>query len=95
MLKHYVEFLYPGIYIASTNFTEIPERDVSKVEIPDNCFLFRFFDRIVSVIDGIPSPDRKNISNWYYKGEEMTLEQIKARFRNDDKYMIAIYCIEK
>ena len=35
MLKHYVEYLYPGIIVSETSVSEIAERDVSKVEISD------------------------------------------------------------
>ena len=95
MLKHYVEYLSPGIFISETSVSEISERDVKKVEIPDNCFGFRFFDRTVTVIDGeMLTGDRKNISNWYYKGEKMTLDQVKETFGNDSKYKNLIWNME-
>ena len=78
MLKHYVEFLYPGLFVSEASVEEIAERDVKKVELPDNCFGFCFFDRTVTVIDGQTlTGDRKNVSGWYYQGEKMTLEQVK------------------
>ena len=42
MLKHYVEFLYPGLFVSEASVEEIAERDVKKVELPDNCFGFCF-----------------------------------------------------
>lgn len=95
MLKHYVEYLYPGIFVSETSVSEISERDVSKVEISDNCFGFRFFDRTVTVVDGEPLfGDRKNVSGWHYQGEKMTIEQVKATFGNDSKYNILISNME-
>lgn len=95
MLKHYVEYLHPGIIVSETSVSEISERDVSKVEISDNCFGFRFFDRTVTVVDGeMLTGDRKNISGWHYCGEKMTLDQVKATFGNDSKYSILISNME-
>ncbi len=95
MLKHYVEYLYPGIIVSETSVSEIAERDVSKVEISDHCFGFRFFDRTVTVVDGENlTGDRKNISGWYYQGEKMTIEQVKATFGSDSKYDILISNME-
>lgn len=95
MLKHYVEYLHPGIFVSETSVREISERDVSKVEISDNCFGFRFFDRTATIIDGeMLTGDRKNISGWYYYGEKMTLEQVKSTFGNDSKYRILISRME-
>ena len=95
MLKHYVEYLYPGIIVSETSVSEIPERDVSKVNISDRCFGFRFFDRTVTVVDGeLLTGDRKNVSGWHYQGEKMTLEQVKATNGNDGKYDILISNME-
>lgn len=95
MLKHYVEYLHPGIIVSETSVREISERDVSKVEISDNCFGFRFFDRTVTFVDGeMFTGKRKNISGWHYRGKKMTLNQVKATFGNDSKYSILISNME-
>jgi len=95
MLKHYVEYLYPGIIVSETSVNEIPERDVSKVDIPANCFGFRFFDRTVTVMDGETlTGDMKNVSGWHYQGEKMTLEQVKATYGNDGEHNILISNME-
>lgn len=95
MLKHYVEYLYPGIIVSETSVSEIPERDVKKVELPDGSFGFRFFDRTVTVVDGETlTGDRKNVSGWHYQGEKMTIEQVKATFGNDGKHRILISNME-
>ena len=85
MLKHYVEYLYPSIFVSETSVSEISERDVAKIELSDNCFGFRFFDRTVTFVDGeILTGERKNVSGWHYQGEKMTLEQVKATYGNDE-----------
>ncbi len=95
MLKHYVEYLYPDIIVSETSVSEIPERDVKKIELSDDCFGFRFFDRTVIVVDGETlTGDRKNVSSWYYQGEKMTLEQVKAAYGNDGKHDILISNME-
>ena len=94
-LKHYIEYLYPGIFLSNSSVSEIPERDVSKVSIPDDCCGFRFFDRTETVLDGeILIGHRKNISGWYYKGEKMTIEQVKATYGYDHNYSILISNME-
>lgn len=91
MLKHYVEYLYPGILVSETSVKEVAERDVKAVDLSDGCFGFRFFDRTVTVIDGETlTGDRKNVSGWYYQGEKMTLEQVKATYGSDHNYRILI-----
>lgn len=95
MLKHYVEYLYPGIIVSKTSVNEIPERDVNKVDIPANCFGFRFFDRMVTVVDGETlTSDKNNVSGWHYQGEKMTLEQAKATYGNDGEHNILISNME-
>ena len=95
MLKHYVEYLYPGILFSETSVKEVAERDVKAVDISDGCFGFRFFDRTVTVIDGETlTGDRKNVSGWYYQGEKMTLEQVKATHGSDHNYRMLISNME-
>lgn len=92
MLKHYVEY---RILFSETSVKEVSERDVKAVNMPDGCFGFRFFDRTVTVIDGETlKGDRKNVSGWYYQGEKMTLEQVKATYGSDHDYRILIAIME-
>ena len=84
MLKHFVERLYPGIICSETTVCEIPERDVKAVQLAGDCFGFRFFDKTVTVVDGETlTGSRKNVSGWYYQGEKMTIDQVKATFGHD------------
>lgn len=89
--KHYVEFLFPGLVFSDTCVKEVSERDVNKVSKlmrpSTNCFGFRFFDKTVTVVDGETlTGEKKNISGWYYWGEKMTLEQVKATYGSDNNY---------
>lgn len=94
MLKHYVEFLTPGLIVSNSSVEEIAERDPNKVELSDGCFGFRFFDRTEVVVDGETlTGSRKNVSGWYYKGEKMTLDQVKA-VNNIGEYNILISNME-
>lgn len=36
MLKHYVEYLYPGILVSKTSVKEVAERDVKAVNVSDD-----------------------------------------------------------
>ena len=95
MLKHYVEYLHPGIIFSESSVEEIAERDVKAVNMPDSCFGFRFFDRTVTDIDGETlAGGRKNVSGWYLQGEKMTLEQVKAIYGSDHNYRILISNME-
>lgn len=92
MLKHYVEY---RLNCEEKITVEIATRNVEKIEIPDNCLGFRFFDRSVTVINGETlTGDKKNLSGWYYLGEEMTLEQVKETYGDDKNYKILIFNME-
>jgi len=92
MLKHYVEYRM----ISEERITvEVAGRNIEKIKIPDNCLGFRYFDRSVTVIAGETlTGDKKNLSGWYYLGEEMTLNQVKDEYGDDDDYKIFILNME-
>jgi hypothetical protein len=80
MLKHYVEFLYPGILFSDTSEDEVETRDIHKLEIPEYSFGFRFFDREQTILDGeVLTGKSKNYSNWYYYGKVMTIDDVKEQ----------------
>lgn len=88
MLKHYVEYLFTGLFLCETSVKEVKKQDVKAVDIPNPfCVAFRFFDRNVIVIDGETlQGERKNQTGWYYYGQKMTLEQVKANYGNDHSH---------
>jgi len=91
MLKHYVEFLYPGILFAETECREVKSRDHRRLrKIPENCYGFRFFDRTETKVDGEKLyGDRKNYSGTYFiDAYTYSLQDIKDQFP-DQKILIS------
>jgi len=87
MIKHYVEYLFPNIFVSEHSVEEVAERKVKAVNMPNGCFGFRFFDREVTSTNGETiAGDRENVSGWYYQGEKMTLEQVRATYGMDGNY---------
>jgi hypothetical protein len=83
MLKHYVEFLFPGIIVDESQCREVKSRDYRRLrKIPDGCYGFRFFDRTETRIDGEKLyGDNKNYSEVYYiDAYQYTLQDIKDQF---------------
>lgn len=76
-MKHYVEYLFTG----RMSRKKIADRDVDKIEIPDDCVGFKFFDIPETIAEGEPL-DRHmtNESGWYYRGEAMSFIDIKAAY---------------
>lgn len=79
MVKHYIEFIYPGVFFSESNIKEINKRNPKSVEIPNAAFGFRFMDREEMELKSgeILKGDFKNISGWYYEGKKMTLKDVK------------------
>lgn len=78
MLKHYVEFLHPGIMVSETSVKEVGERDPVMIALPPRTFGFRFFDREEITVSGETlRGEQKNFSGWYYEGESYDLERLK------------------
>jgi len=78
MVKQYVEFLYPGALVSETEVKEVKDRDPSRLEVPEGCFGYRFFDRQEAVVDGetlVGQP--RNYSGMTYFGQAMTLAEVK------------------
>ena len=81
MLKHYVEFSFPGVLFNEYQTKEVKERDPKLIKLPKGAFAFRFFDRTEVEIEGetlVGNP--KNYSPLTYYGREYTLEEIKEKF---------------
>lgn len=81
MLKHFVEFSYPGIFFSEYSHEEIAERKPELVTVPKEAFAYRFFDQVQTVVDGEPlTGERKNYSRYTYFGKVYTLEEVKKEF---------------
>ena len=84
MLRHYVEIFYPGSLFQRSEVKEIEERNPALVDVPDDAFGYRFFDRTEVMSDGkVATGEKENISGMTYFGTAYTLEEIKAKFPQD------------
>ena len=69
MLKHFVEFWYPGMIFSDSSSREIESRDIESIEVPDNAYAFSLFDKEMIVQAGETLwGEPKNKSTTYYCG---------------------------
>lgn len=81
MLKHYVEFVSPGLLISNMHSELVISRDSALITLPRNKYGFRFYDKEEVIQNGealVGKP--KNYSGWFYEGEAFTLEQVEREF---------------
>lgn len=82
----YVEFLCPGALMSETSCEEVSRRDAAAVEVPENAFAFRFFDRMEAAVDAdgkerMMRSERFNYSPTYYPGgKAYTLAKLELHF---------------
>ncbi len=87
-IKHYVEFLYPGILVSEKSEREIKSRDVG-IRLAKGAFAHRIFDRPYTKMEGeILYGKDKNYSPWTYYGKEQTLVDVKAENNPKNKTLI-------
>jgi hypothetical protein len=93
MLKHYVTFFYPGAFVAEIDLQEVKDRDPSKVNVPDSCYAFQFFDRN-EIVDGdeVLKGEPKNYSGNYYFGKVLTLAEVKQKFPEERTLIANMEC---
>lgn len=88
MLKHYVEFVYPGIMVSETSEKEIKSRD-QKIVLPKGAFGYHFFDREEVTKDGeVLVGKDKNHSGFFYEGRKMSLADVE-REEPDQRILIS------
>ena len=81
MLKHYVQYLFPGILFDEYIEEEIADRNAALVSVPNSAFGYRFFDKTEIVFCGEKLVgESKNFSPTTYFGTVYTLEEIKRQF---------------
>jgi hypothetical protein len=88
MLKHYVEFYYPGSFFPETEIREIASRK-TKVAAPENCYGYRLFDR-EEVMQGKErlAGNAKNFSGMTFFGQTMTVADV-AKLAGDHSILIS------
>jgi hypothetical protein len=88
--KTYIEFLYPGSFVAESSTKEVKTREVSKVKVPKSAFGFKFFDILSVVVDADSrkvqlTSERINMSPMhYYGGKLYTLAEVEREFPQND-----------
>ena len=89
--KHYVEYLHAAIPFFKTSVEEVSERVVENVVLGGDKLGFRFFDKTVAYTEEEPlygAP--RNLSGWYYKGERLSLQDVKDIYGSECIVMDAI-----
>lgn len=81
MLKHYVEFMYPGLIFTETSAREIPDREHIG-PIDERAFAYRFFDRTEEERDGETLRGKRQIDsvNHFLGGDVFTAEEAERQF---------------
>ena len=92
-MQTFVEFLVLGVQ--SQHIRVCPERDESKVNPPENCYGFRFFDQDTHTVNGrVFSGERQNVSTYYY-GQRFSLDEAKAFHSKENILELLISYMEK
>lgn len=84
MIKHYVEFAYPGLFVSETESRKVKSRTTPS-NIPKDSFAYRFYcvEEKQSGERTLRS-DRFNISGWHYVGGEvLTPEEVAKKYPNE------------
>jgi hypothetical protein len=87
----FLQFQYPGYIVAELgNAKKVANREIGKITVPRGATGFRFFDVIEAMVDGESlRSEKKNVSGWFYIGEEFTVEQVEA-LNTDGSYDILL-----
>lgn len=88
MLKHYVEFYYPGSFLPETDVKEIKNRE-TKITLPKGSYGYQFFDIEEVVEKGeLLKGQPKNHSGMYYKGKLYSYKEAQKEFA-DKKILLS------
>lgn len=79
MLKHYVEFFYPGSFFPETRVREIQDRTSPATNVPEGAYGWRVFSQETITMGGETLTGKpKDYGPMVYFGEIMTLEDVRA-----------------
>jgi hypothetical protein len=79
MLKHYVRFFYPGVFVSESAEKPIESRE-SPIVLPDRAYAYQLLDREEIDQDGkLLRGSWENIGPTVYLGEVLTLDEVKRR----------------
>lgn len=92
MLKHYVTFLFPGSFYPEESTKEISSRE-EKIDAPENCFAYEFWDRNEIEQDGeILRGKAINKSGRYYFGEVFDQQQVADLVPDNSTLLFNMKC---
>lgn len=91
LTQSYVEHFFPGVMVSETNEERIEEKSPEAVDVPENAFAFRFYDKTEVQLDGEDlRGDRRNISGMFYpEGEVITADEILGNPEQYDDTLVA------
>lgn len=79
--KYYVEFIYPGFFLAETSKEKITKTKFDnplKIKLPESSYGYRVMSREETKINGEElKGEFKNCSGWYLAGEKLSLADIE------------------
>lgn len=90
-VEHFVEYIYPGMFVSEMSVMPIPKRERATLDIPKGAFGFRYFDERVYEAqreDGAKFEQREpreNVSPWTYFGDTWTLAHVETLAKQDEK----------
>lgn len=80
MIRHYVEFTFPGTFFCETTVESIASRD-AEIVLPPRAFAYRLFDREEVDADGETLKGQpKNFGPRHFRGAVLTLEDVKREY---------------
>jgi len=87
--EHWVEFVSPGLIVSETSEKQVADRDPKGVTLSGSQYGFRFFDILVTEVDGEVCRSRRlDISGWHFSGEVYDLARIEAEYP-DERILIS------
>lgn len=81
MLKTYVSYGLPGLFVSEMVSKEVDSRDFENVERYPRAYGFHFYDVEEVMADGgeILKGSAKNYSGWYYWGKKVSQDEVRAQ----------------
>lgn len=83
MLKHYIEYLHPGSFVAENSEAPVPMRALP-AQIPQRVAGYRFFSRTEIECEGEKLiGQRRDVSPWTYFGKSYTVDDLAKEVGTD------------
>lgn len=94
MLKHYIRYYYPGVFMSETSVKEVKQRNEKSIEFPKGSFCCQFFDREEIVKDNEPlvGKEKNHSGRFYNDGEVFNLEKLKKEHPDKETLISNMKC---